>query len=82
VSPKYRNRVREVSSRYRSHGVKHEPGLHTRNQRLNPDRSHDLYKSIVALLVRKPPVTRAFIGGGDGIRTHGLYIANVEFLAF
>ena len=23
------------------------------------------------------PVTWAFFGGGDGIRTHGLYIANV-----
>jgi hypothetical protein len=28
VSPRYRNRVREVSSRYRSHGVKHEPEFH------------------------------------------------------
>jgi hypothetical protein len=27
------------------------------------------------------PVTRAF-SGGDGIRTHGLYIANVVFSAF
>jgi hypothetical protein len=28
VSPRYRNRVREVSSRYRCHVVKHEPEFH------------------------------------------------------
>jgi hypothetical protein len=46
-------------------------------------RTDDLYKSNVALIgIVKlwgptfKPLTWAF-GGGDGIRTHGLYIANV-----
>jgi len=28
LSPRYRNRVLEVSCRYRNHGVRHEPGFH------------------------------------------------------
>jgi hypothetical protein len=29
LSPRYRSRVREVSTSYRSHGVNHEPESHT-----------------------------------------------------
>jgi hypothetical protein len=31
VSPRYRNRVREVSPTYRNHDVQHEPGPHIRD---------------------------------------------------
>jgi hypothetical protein len=34
VSPRYRSRVLGVSSRYRSHGGKHEPEFHTSNDDL------------------------------------------------
>jgi hypothetical protein len=33
LSPRYRSRVREVSTSYRSHGVNHEPESHTSNVR-------------------------------------------------
>ena len=41
-SPSYRSRVPKLSPTYRSHGVKHEPKLHTRQYPF--DRAHNARK--------------------------------------
>jgi hypothetical protein len=76
VSPRYRGRVRKVSSRYRCHGVHDEPGPHSDgadSSRTDRARNASQRESAGA----KTPADLPFGSGGERIRTVGLYIANV-----
>jgi hypothetical protein len=81
VSPRYRNRVGKCQA---------GTGATVESMNRNFTSSSDLYEIAVTLaqamwLDREStfrPVELGFRGGGDGIRTHGLYIAKVEIPAF
>ena len=59
------------------------PKLSENRSALRPVRSRRLFSGFVTLgAFHLQSVELDFLGGGDGIRTHGLYIANVRFTTF
>ena len=66
LSPRYRSRVREVSGRYRSHGVQYVPGPHSHRLAMGAVDSRGTNREIGRPGVRRTPSDLQLSGVGEG----------------